>query len=86
VCQSAHIPPLPAFTAIASQQDQLAACMSLYVEDQLSTHFRDLLDYIKKAEQQQKRSAIPEGQTIPGGWLIQVRGIQHRQAHSGSCN
>lgn len=50
-------------------QDQLSACMSLYVEDQLSSHFKELLEYVKKAEQQQKRNAIPDGQCIPGGWV-----------------
>lgn len=48
-------------------QDQLSACMSLYVEDQLAGHFSGLLEYVKKAEHVQKRSAVPEGQPIPGG-------------------
>jgi hypothetical protein len=46
-------------------QDQLQTCTGLYVEDQLSRHFPILVDYVKKAEQQQKRLAIPEGQVIP---------------------
>jgi hypothetical protein len=40
--------------------------MSLYVEDQLSSTFRELLEYVKRAEQAQKRNAVPEGQPIPG--------------------
>lgn len=40
--------------------------MSLYVEDQLSGHFKALLEYVKKAEHTQKRNAIPDGQLIPG--------------------
>jgi hypothetical protein len=40
--------------------------MTLYVEDQLSSHFKELLEYVKKAEHTQKRSAIPDGQPIPG--------------------
>lgn len=51
-------------------QDQLAACTSLYVEDQLSVHFQDLVDFVKKAEQQQKRNAIPDGQPISGEVVI----------------
>jgi hypothetical protein len=38
----------------------------LYVEDQLSSHFKGLLEYVKRAEQAQKRNAIPDGQQIPG--------------------
>jgi hypothetical protein len=40
--------------------------VGLYVEDQLGQHFKDLVDFVKKAEQQQKRTAAPEGQPIPG--------------------
>lgn len=49
-------------------QDQLCACMSLYVEDQLGGHhFRELLEYVKRAEQAHKRNAVPDGHHIPGG-------------------
>jgi len=47
-------------------QDQLSNCVGLYVEDQLGQQFKDLVEFVKKAEQQQKRSAVPEGQPIPG--------------------
>jgi len=52
-------------TAIKDCEDQLANCTSLYVEDQLSNHFPILVEFVKKAEQQQKRLAVPEGQLIP---------------------
>ncbi|GAX77086.1 hypothetical protein CEUSTIGMA_g4532.t1 [Chlamydomonas eustigma] len=51
--------------AIKDCDDQLQTCTGLYVEDQLSRHFPILVDYVKKAEQQQKRLAIPEGQAVP---------------------
>jgi hypothetical protein len=52
-------------------QDQLSACTSLFVEDQLVAHFKDLVDFVKKAEQQQKRAAVADGQQLPGEqqWL-----------------
>lgn len=40
--------------------------MGLYVEDQLSGHFRDLIDFVKKAEQAAKRGGVPEGSPVPG--------------------
>eukprot|EP00983_Pelagomonas_calceolata_P039056 1137030-Pelagomonas_calceolata.AAC.4 len=46
-------------------QDQLAHCIHLYVEDQLMAHFPMLLGFVKKAEQQQKRLNVPDGQCIP---------------------
>jgi len=41
------------------------------VEDQLVAHFKDLVDFVKKAEQQQKRAAVADGQQLPGEqqWL-----------------
>lgn len=47
-------------------QDQLSNCVGLYVEDQLGQHFKDLVEFVKKAEQQQKRTNAPEGAPIPG--------------------
>ncbi len=47
--------------------------MGLYVEDQLSRHFSIMVDFVKKAEQQQKRLAVPEGQPIQGFAPQQVR-------------
>ena len=47
------------------KQDQLSHCIHLYVEDQLVVNFPMLLGFVKKAEQQQKRLGIPEGQCIP---------------------
>jgi hypothetical protein len=38
----------------------------LYVEDQLGQHFRDLVEFVKKAEQQAKRAGVAEGQPVPG--------------------
>lgn len=34
-------------------------------------HFKDLVDFVKKAEQQQKRAAVADGQQLPGEqqWL-----------------
>jgi hypothetical protein len=48
-----------------ASQEQLSSCTNLYVEEQLMGHFPMLLEFVKKAEQQQKRLAIPEGQAIP---------------------
>eukprot|EP00877_Chromochloris_zofingiensis_P003974 jgi/Chrzof1/13578/Cz08g03010.t1 len=53
-------------TAMKECEDQLASCMGLYVEDQLSQHFKDLVEFVKKAEQTQKRLAVAEGAPIPG--------------------
>lgn len=53
-------------TAIRECQDQLSNCTGLYVEDQLSVQFKDLAEFVKKAEQTQKRLAVPEGAQIPG--------------------
>jgi hypothetical protein len=50
----------------SSLQDQLSACTSLYVEDQLGSHFKALLEFVKKAEQVQKRGGVQEGQPITG--------------------
>jgi hypothetical protein len=36
-------------------------------------HFPMLVEFVKKAEQQQKRMAIPEGQPIPNFAPMQVR-------------
>lgn len=52
-------------TAIKDCEDQLQNCTGLYVEDQLSKHFPILAEFVKKAEQQQKRLVIAEGQHIP---------------------
>jgi hypothetical protein len=46
-------------------QDQLASCTNLYVDEQLSSQFPMLLEFVKKAEQQQKRLGVAEGQHIP---------------------
>jgi hypothetical protein len=40
--------------------------MGLYVEDQLGQHIRELVEFVKKAEQAQKRNAVPDGAPIPG--------------------
>jgi hypothetical protein len=56
-------------------QDQLAACTSLYVEDQLGSHFRQLLEFVKKAEQVQKRGGVQDGQPITGA---------HREGRCGA--
>ncbi len=69
------IPPPPAggglgshgANAIKGCRDQLSSCTQLYVEDQLAAHFPALVEYVKKAEQQNKRMAVPEGAPIPGG-------------------
>jgi hypothetical protein len=58
--------PLPAVLSALPLQDQLAACTSLYVEDQLGSHFKALLEFVKKAEQVQKRGGVQEGQPITG--------------------
>ncbi|KXZ50201.1 hypothetical protein GPECTOR_17g838 [Gonium pectorale] len=47
-------------------QDQLSSCTGLFVDDQLGVHFRDLTDWVRKAEQAAKRAATPEGHHIPG--------------------
>lgn len=47
-------------------QDQLSSCTGLFVDDQLVGYFRDLVDWVKKAEQAVKRSGAVEGQHIPG--------------------
>ncbi|KAG2482867.1 hypothetical protein HYH03_018212 [Edaphochlamys debaryana] len=47
-------------------EDQLASCTGLFVDDQLAAHYRDLVDFVRKAEQAAKRSGAAEGQTIPG--------------------
>jgi hypothetical protein len=60
--------------AIKECEDQLSACTALYVEDQLSSHFKGLLEYVKRAEQAQKRNAIPDGQQIPGEMIKQDMG------------
>jgi hypothetical protein len=36
------------------------------VEDQLGSHFKQLLEFVKKAEQVQKRGGVQEGQPITG--------------------
>ena len=46
-------------------QGQLSHCIHMYVEDQLTAHFPLLLGFVKKAEQQQKRLKVPDGQCIP---------------------
>mmetsp|Transcript_23537 Transcript_23537/g.64882 ORF Transcript_23537/g.64882 Transcript_23537/m.64882 type:complete len:760 (+) Transcript_23537:107-2386(+) len=51
--------------ALKECEDQLAHCIHLYVEDQLMAHFPMLLGFVKKAEQQQKRLNVPDGQCIP---------------------
>jgi hypothetical protein len=57
--------------------------MGLYVEDQLSRHFSIMVDFVKKAEQQQKRLAVPEGQAIQGFAPQQVRGGIYTTAAEG---
>jgi hypothetical protein len=58
--------PILTVSLAAALQDQLANCTSLYVEDQLHQHYKDLVEFVKKAEQTQKRLAVPEGAQIPG--------------------
>lgn len=53
-------------TAIRECEDQLSTCTGLYVEDQLQLHFQDLIQFVKKAEQSQRRLAVQEGSQIPG--------------------
>ncbi|GIL58131.1 hypothetical protein Vafri_12985 [Volvox africanus] len=53
-------------TNLKECEDQLASCTGLFVDDQLAVHFRELVDWVKKAEQAAKRSGVPEGQHIPG--------------------
>ncbi len=53
--------------ALKECEDQLATCTSLFVEDQLGAHFKELVEFVKKAEQTQKRLAVPDGKHIPGG-------------------
>lgn len=38
----------------------------MYVEDQLLNHFKDLINFVKKAEASQKQLSVPEGSVIPG--------------------
>jgi hypothetical protein len=56
---------------VAVIQDQLSSCTGLYVEDQLAQQFKDLVEFVKKAEQQQKRMAVAEGSPIPGKQSVQ---------------
>jgi hypothetical protein len=56
-------------------QDQLSNCVGLYVEDQLGSHLRELVDFVKKAEQQAKRGAVPEGSPIPGFGPREAAGV-----------
>ncbi|KAJ9512046.1 hypothetical protein QJQ45_004603 [Haematococcus lacustris] len=51
--------------AMREVEDQLASCTNLYVEEQLTSHFGQLVEFVKKAEQQQKRLAVPDGQPVP---------------------
>mmetsp|Transcript_35681 Transcript_35681/g.90202 ORF Transcript_35681/g.90202 Transcript_35681/m.90202 type:complete len:761 (-) Transcript_35681:796-3078(-) len=51
--------------ALRDCEEALGKCSELYVEDQLMNHFPMLVEFVKKAEQQQKRMAVPEGQPIP---------------------
>ncbi|GLC44043.1 hypothetical protein PLESTB_000222700 [Pleodorina starrii] len=53
-------------TNLKECEDQLASCTGLFVDDQLAVHFRELVDWVKKAEQAAKRSGVPEGQHLPG--------------------
>lgn len=46
--------------------------MGLYVEDQLGGSFREMVEFVKKAEQQHKRSAVADGSPIPGFGPAQV--------------
>lgn len=59
--------------ALRDSEEQLGKCTELYVEDQLMVHFPMLVEFVKKAEQQQKRMGIPEGQIIPNFAPLQVR-------------
>lgn len=52
--------------AIAMFEEQIGACTALYVDEQLQQHVGLLLDFVKKAEQAQKRGNVEEGATIPG--------------------
>ncbi|GIL55368.1 hypothetical protein Vafri_10920 [Volvox africanus] len=54
-------------------QDQLASCTGLFVDDQLAVHFRELVDWVKKAEQAAKRSGVPEGWHMPT-WVCMYLG------------
>ncbi|KAG2445494.1 hypothetical protein HXX76_000110 [Chlamydomonas incerta] len=53
-------------TNLKECEDQLASCTGLFVDDQLAAHFRDMVDWVKKAEQAAKRSGAAEGHVIPG--------------------
>lgn len=57
-------PHLTLLAVLPSSQDQLASCINLYVEEQLGGEFPMLIEFVKKAEQQQKRMGVPEGQPI----------------------
>ena len=52
--------------ALRECDDQLAACVALYVEDRLGAHFGDLVAFVKKAEQAAKRAGVPDGSPVPG--------------------
>ncbi|GIM13423.1 hypothetical protein Vretimale_16472 [Volvox reticuliferus] len=62
-------------TNLKECEDQLASCTGLFVDDQLAVHFRELVDWVKKAEQAAKRSGVPEGQHIPGYAPVQAMPI-----------
>jgi hypothetical protein len=61
-----RIPPSTCSSPPPPKQDQLSNCVGLYAEDQLGQHFKDLVEFVKKAEQQAKRAGVPEGQPVPG--------------------
>ncbi|MEW5309332.1 MAG: hypothetical protein WDW38_001227 [Sanguina aurantia] len=63
--------------ALKECDEQLHSCMGLYVEDQLGGSFREMVEFVKKAEQQHKRSAVADGSPIPGFGPAQASPILH---------
>jgi hypothetical protein len=96
-CTRTQAPVAPADTpssarAPAPHQDQLSACVGLYVEDQLGATFRELLGFVKRAEQAAKRGATPDGAPIPGAWRgacgVRMRlsaGVGWRRTNTKEC-
>jgi hypothetical protein len=41
-------------------------CTKLYVEEQLTQHFNDMIHYVKYAEAAAKQKGVAEGRPIPG--------------------
>ncbi len=55
------------------------------MDDQLTGHFPMLLEFVKKAEQQQKRLAVAEGQHIPNFAPQQVRAFNVSSRDGQGC-